>query len=105
MHFSSEVWPQQHPANPPPLLLGFTAITDHPRAGEVLSGCGPKTDAVPVRIPMSFRSQAVQSGGGGGGFSVRPALSLFLIGKLVHSSGQIPKTVALFDTLCKYRER
>jgi hypothetical protein len=40
--FLSEVWPRCHPADPP-LLLSFTAITDHARAGEVLPGDCPST--------------------------------------------------------------
>jgi hypothetical protein len=34
------------------LLLSFTAITDHPSAGEVPPGYGPQSNAVPVRIPI-----------------------------------------------------
>jgi hypothetical protein len=48
---------------PPPLPLGFSANTDHPSEGKVLPGCGPQPGAVPVNMPVSFRSQAVQSGG------------------------------------------
>jgi hypothetical protein len=50
-------------------------------------------------IPIGFQSQAVQSAGGNG-FSVRPALSLFLTALLTpHRSGQIPKTKPLYYAL------
>ncbi len=62
---------------PPPLPLSFTVFTDHPKEGEVLPGRGPQYGAAPVNIPISFRSRAAKSAGGGG-FSVGPALSLFL---------------------------
>jgi hypothetical protein len=42
-------------------LLSFTSITDHPRVGEVLPGCGLQSGMVPVRIPISFLSWAVHS--------------------------------------------
>jgi hypothetical protein len=38
----------------PPFPLGFIAITDHPRVGEVESSGGPQSGTVPVRIPISF---------------------------------------------------
>jgi hypothetical protein len=40
-HFNDiilKVWPQRHPTAL--ILLGFTAISDHTRAGEVPTGCG-----------------------------------------------------------------
>jgi hypothetical protein len=37
--------------------LGFTAITDHPRAGEVLPGCGPQSHVAPVSIPVRIQSR------------------------------------------------
>jgi hypothetical protein len=76
----------------PSLLLSFAAITDHLRVGEVPPGRGPQFSAAPVNIPIGFWSQAVQSAGGSGP-------SLFLSGQLApHHSGQITKTIALFDT-------
>jgi hypothetical protein len=45
----------------PALLLSLTAITDHPRVGEVKSGYGPQSGAVPVKILNSFWYWAVQS--------------------------------------------
>jgi hypothetical protein len=41
------------------LSAQFSAITDNPRAGEVLPGCGPQTGVVSVRIPISFRFWAM----------------------------------------------
>ncbi len=68
---------------PPCWPPGVTAITDHPWVG-----CSPQSSAVPVRIPISFRSQAVQSAWGSG-FSVGRAISFFLSGKLaLHCSGK-----------------
>jgi hypothetical protein len=88
------------------LLLSFTAITDHPSAGEVPPGYGPQSNAVPVRIPIIFWSLASQSAGGGR-FPVWPALPpLFLSGQLaLHSSRHISETVALYYTLSKYGGR
>ncbi len=63
--------------NPPPLPLSFTVITDHLRAGEVLTGWGPQSSAALVDIPVSFQSRTAQSAGVGG-FSIGHALSLFL---------------------------
>jgi hypothetical protein len=60
-NITSKVWPRRHPSAPLPLPLGFTAISDHPRGGEVLTGCGPQSGTAPVRIPISFRSRAMQS--------------------------------------------
>jgi hypothetical protein len=85
-----------------PLSLSFTTITDHLRAEEVLPGCGVQSGAATVRIPVSFRSQAVESAGGVG-FSVGPILSLFLRGLLVpHRSGQVPKTGSLYSILTNH---
>ncbi len=100
VHFNditSKVQPLRYPP-PPPLLLGFTVISDHPRAGEVPNSCGMQSGGVPVRIPISFQSQAVQSAGGGG-FSVRNTFLLFLSELMVpqHSS-QSPETRALCYT-------
>ncbi len=68
---------------PPCWPPGFTAITDHPWVGY-----SPQSSAVPVRIPISFRSQAVQSVGGSG-FSVGRAISFFLSRQLaLHRSGK-----------------
>ncbi len=87
---------------PPPLLLSFTAITDPLGAGEVSLGCGPQSGVVPVNIPVSFWSWATLSSRGGG-FSVAPALLLFLSGQLEpHRSWQIPETVLLYYTPSKY---
>ncbi len=46
-----------------PLPLSLTAITDHPRAGEVLPGCGLHSGAAPVNIPVSFHVPAAQWAG------------------------------------------
>jgi hypothetical protein len=48
----------------PSLLLGFTAITDHPRVGEVPLGYGSQSGAAPVNISVSIQSRAVQNAGG-----------------------------------------
>jgi hypothetical protein len=83
----------------PPLPLGFTAITDHPRAGEVPPSHSPQSGAAPVNIPISFQSQAPQSAGGGG-FAVGPFLSLFLSGLLApHRSGHVPETAGLYSAV------
>jgi hypothetical protein len=85
------------PCRPPPLLLSFTAITDHPRVGEVRPCCGPKSGAAPVGLPIGFRSGLPI---GPGGFAVRPVLSPFLSGLLVpHRSGHVPKTGGLYSAV------
>jgi hypothetical protein len=38
------------PCRPPPFPLGFTAMTDHSRVGEVRPGCGPQSGMAPVRF-------------------------------------------------------
>ncbi len=48
-----------------PLPLGFTVVSDHPKAGELLTWIGLQSGAVPVRIPISFLSRALQIAGGG----------------------------------------
>jgi hypothetical protein len=73
--YLSKVQLRCHPAYPT-LKASFTAITDNPRAGEVPPGWGQRSGATPVRIPISFWSQAMQSAWGGG-FSVGPDQSLF----------------------------
>jgi hypothetical protein len=91
------------PANPPPppQLLGFTPITDNPRAGEVPPGCSTQTTAGPVNIPVSFWSWTVWNAGDG--ISVGPALSLFVSEQLVlPHSGQVPKIIVLYYTPSKY---
>jgi hypothetical protein len=55
-----------------PLLLGFTAIIDHLRAGEASLGCGLQCGAAPLRIPISFWSWAAQSGWVEGGSQSGP---------------------------------
>jgi hypothetical protein len=60
-----------------PLPIGFTAISDHQRAGGVPPGCGPQSGAAPVNFPVSFWSWVPQSVGGGQ-FLVRPTLFVFL---------------------------
>jgi hypothetical protein len=50
---------------PIPLLLSLTPISDHPKAAEVLTGSDPQSSTVPVRIPISFWSGALDSMGGG----------------------------------------
>ncbi len=87
----------------PLLLLSFTAIKDHPRAGEISPGCGPQcsTSQDSYQFLVSGRIEW-----GGGGFWVGLALLLFLIGQLVpHHFGKIPETRALCDKLCKYQGR
>jgi hypothetical protein len=85
---------------PPPPLLGFTAISDHPRAGEVLTGFGPQSGVARVRIPLIFRSQAVQSEGGHRLLSHAHLLSL---SKWTHGTtpfqGKFPKLLCSFTHL------
>jgi hypothetical protein len=57
--FSSEVC--LHRSLPTVPILSFTSVTDHPRVGEILPGCGLQSGMVPVRIPISFLSRAVHS--------------------------------------------
>jgi hypothetical protein len=54
--FSSKIWSWHNPAEPSSPWLVFTAITDHPRVGEVLPGHGSQSSASPVNIPVSFLS-------------------------------------------------
>ncbi len=87
------------PCWPPPLPLSFTAITDHLRVGEVWLGCGLQSSAALVSILISFQSWAVESVGGGG-FAVRPGLSVFLSGPLApHKSWQVPETGRLYSAV------
>jgi hypothetical protein len=51
----------------------YNAITDQPRAGEVLLGCGLQSGAVPVSIQVSFQALDIESVGDGG-FTIEPAL-------------------------------
>jgi hypothetical protein len=66
-HFNNimlKVWLQHHTtAAPPPLLIGFTDVSDHPKMGKVLKSCGPQFSMVPFRIASSFWSRAMQSAG------------------------------------------
>jgi hypothetical protein len=72
-----------------PILLSFTAV--YLRVREVLPGCSLQSSVARVRIPISFRSRAMQSAEVGG-FPVGPALSLFLSWLLApHHSVQIPE--------------
>jgi hypothetical protein len=48
---------------PNPLSLVFTAVSDHPKAGEAPMPCGLQSNAAPIRIPISFCFQAIQSVG------------------------------------------
>jgi hypothetical protein len=106
MMFSHTFWhifnrnPDAAPhCRPHPLLFGFTANTDHPRAWEVQPGCGTQSGTGPVRTPISFWSRAVESAGGGG-FAIRLDLSLFLSGLLApHRSRQGPETGRLYSAV------
>ncbi len=77
------------------LLLGFTAISDHLRAREVMTGCGLQSSAAPVRVPISFLSLVLQSMGGWQVLSWARSLVLFN-----WTDGPrtilIPKTVAFY---------
>ncbi len=91
----------QSPAvtTPLPLLLGFAAAPDHPKAGELLTHCGLKSGAVTVKTPVPHHTEYTE----GGGSSVGSALQLFLSGLMAqHSSGQIPETIELFYTPSTY---
>jgi hypothetical protein len=83
-------------------LLSFTAITDHPRVGEVPPGCG--------QVRRQSKLQSVSGPGlctvRGGGFLGGHTLSLFLsVLILLHHSGQISETAALYYIPAKSRER
>jgi hypothetical protein len=98
--FFSKVQSRSNPVDPPPslvlLLIQITWAWEKSRWVH---------DPAPVNISASFWSQAVQSAGGGW-FSVGPALLLFLTCQLTpHWCGQIPETIALYDTLSKYQGR
>jgi hypothetical protein len=62
----------------PLFLLGFTAIIDHLRTGEVLLGCGPQSSAAQSTL-QSVSSWAAQSAGGSG-FTVGATLSKWTAG-------------------------
>jgi hypothetical protein len=83
----------------PPLPPGFTAYTDHPSEGEVPLGRGPQYGAAPVinsnQFPVAGRVEC-----GGRGFSVGPALSLFLSGQQApHRSGEFSETGGLYSAV------
>jgi hypothetical protein len=59
---------------PPPLPLGFTAITEQLRVAKVLLGGGPQSGMASVRITISFWFQVAWSLQGYR-FSVKPTLS------------------------------
>ncbi len=80
------------PPSQPPLPLGFTSNTNHPRGEEVWPGCGLQSSVTPVIMLIGLWSRAVESTRGGR-FVVGPVLLLFLSGPLApHRSGQVPKT-------------
>jgi hypothetical protein len=86
------------PTPPPPLPLGVTAITDHPRVGEVLPGRGLQSGIAPVIIPSVSGPGCGECGGGG--FTGRPGLSFFLSGPLApHWSGDVPETGRLYGAV------
>jgi hypothetical protein len=99
----SETRPWHHPAEPPPLLLSFTAITDPLRTGSlaglwsaVWGGASQNTDQFLVPGCGECR---------GGRFAVGPGLSLFLSGLLMpHRSVQFPETSRLYS-LVTYHTR
>jgi hypothetical protein len=75
-----------------PLPTGFTAITDHPSAGEVRTDRGLQCGAAAIKFrsvigpgPRRVRGRRILSGAG---------LSLLLM--LPHRSGQIPETAVLY---------
>ncbi len=68
------------PCRPPPLLLGFTAITDHLRGGRSPAGLWSEVWYRASQNSNEFPVPGCAEWGGCGGFSVRPALSFFLIG-------------------------
>jgi hypothetical protein len=92
------------PCWPPLFCLVLMLLQTTWGAGEVSQGCGPQSSAAPVNIPVSFWSWAAQSSWGGG-FSVGPALLLFLSEQLEpHRSWQIPKTVCSITRLANTGE-
>jgi hypothetical protein len=74
---------------PSPLLTGFTPITDHPSAGEVLPGRGLQCGAAPVKFQSVSGPEPRRVRGEAGSQSGRVLM-------LPHCSGQIPKTAALY---------
>jgi hypothetical protein len=78
------------------LPTGFTAITDHPSAGEVPPGHGAQCGAAPIKFqsvscPGPRRVRRVADSQSGRSL----ALSQWTY-KLPHRSGQIPETAALY---------
>jgi hypothetical protein len=95
--FLSEVRPQC-PLPNPPLPLGFTAITDHLRLGEVPPGIGPQYGAAPVKNSNQFPVAGRVECGGRWVLIWALSLSLFLTGQQApHWSGHVPETAGLYS--------
>ncbi len=60
---------------PPQLPGSYTVVSDHPRAVEILLGCGLHSGLAPVRIPISFQPQPMQTAAG---WVLSQARSLYL---------------------------
>ncbi len=83
----------------PPLPPGFTAYTDHPSKGEVPPGRGSQYGMAPVKNSNQFLVAGLVECGGGG-FSVGPALSLFLSGQQApNRSGEFSKTGGIYSAV------
>jgi hypothetical protein len=91
------------PADPP---FHSVLLVLHPSPGEVPPSRGLQFGAAPVNISVIFQSRCCIECRGGGRFSFKPSLSLFLTRQLTpHRSGLITKAVALYDTPSKYQGR
>ncbi len=100
----SKVWLRRYPTSPPfrKVLLLFQTTRRWGKSQRALvhSLVHHRSGFQSVSGPGPYRVQ------GGGEFSIGFALKFFLSGLMVlHCSGQIPKTVALYYTTSKFWER
>jgi hypothetical protein len=82
------------PCHPPPLLLSFTVVSDHPKVGDLPTHCV---------CSRSFSWSRTKQGAVSGGSTDGSALWLFLRGPMVAgNSGQSSKTMVLYYKHSKY---
>jgi hypothetical protein len=88
--YFSEVRPQCHPTDSTPLLLSFTAITDHPRERKVPPGCGLQSGTASQDSNQFLVPDPADSWGWGVlSWACSLALSKCTVQFAMHLSGQI----------------
>ncbi len=87
------------PCQTPPLPLGFTAITDHLRPGEVPPGSGPQYGAAPVKNSNQFPVAGRIECGGRRVLSWARSLSLLTGQQALLQSGEFSETGSLYTVV------